>query len=100
MSYIHCEPRPRVIEYTRVRDRGERYGERGIEKRDGGGWRECECERDGKENRDGEKTDEIHMGMKNQGRIVEFGLVYMCEAKKNKQKNRKRPKKDKRNMRT
>src|SRR3954447_5583656 len=49
----------------------------------------------GKENGETERTDEIHMGMKSQGRIVEFGLVYMCEEKKNRNnnKNRQRPKK-------
>jgi hypothetical protein len=47
--------------------------------------------------RDGERTDEVHRVVENQGRIVEFGMVYMCEAKKDK---RKRTTKAKRNMRT
>ena len=41
------------------------------------------------------RADEIHMGMKSQGRIVEFGLVYMCEAKKNRNKNRNRKRRKK-----
>jgi hypothetical protein len=94
MSYIHCEPRPRVIEYTSERPRREIWRERNREKETGvGGENVSVREKAKRTERWRENGRDTQGGGKSRAdRRIWFG-IYVRGEKEQTKKKRKRPKK-------